>query len=361
MNAIVAILGRPDSPTDGVQDYCAFLARALQHRGIEMTVARIDWMNQGWLSALGNLWQSSKSWRGRWVILQYTALAWSRRGFSFGAVAVLALLHLHGARCGIVFHELHRRRGTRWSDLIRGACQSWVMRRMYALASIAIFADPLETIDWIPQRSSKATFIPIGANLPRPVLPTVPPRDNSRARTVAIFCITGAPHAAIEIGEMAQAARSAVASGLQLRFVFLGRGTPESSQEIRFAFRDIPVEVAVLGLLDAGEISDVLADSDVMLCVRGAISPRRGSAIAGICCGLPIVCYQGPETTFPITGAGLELVPYRDSEELGKALCRVLSDGPLRHELRRKSLEAHDKYFSWESIAGRYAMELFDE
>jgi glycosyltransferase involved in cell wall biosynthesis len=189
----------------------------------------------------------------------------------------------------------------------------------------------------------------------------VNPRDNSRARTVAIFCITGAPHASSEVMEIAKAARAAVSSGLQLQFVFFGRGTPETNQQIRFAFRDIPVEVAVLGILGANEISDVLSNSDVMLCVRGAISPRRGSAIAGISCGLPIVCYRGPETTFPVTSAGLELVPYRDSEELGKALCRVLSDGQLRHELRMRSLEAHDKYFSWESIAGRFAMELFDE
>jgi len=32
----VALLGRPDAPTDGVADYCAYLATGLEARGIEM-------------------------------------------------------------------------------------------------------------------------------------------------------------------------------------------------------------------------------------------------------------------------------------------------------------------------------------
>jgi glycosyltransferase involved in cell wall biosynthesis len=361
MPHVIALLGRRDSPTDGVQDYCVSLGRALNRRGVEMTIARVDWLNEGWLGALWSLWQSSKAWCGPWVLLQYTGLAWSRRGFSFGAVAVLLILRLRGVRCGIVFHEPHRSRGGRWLDLIRGSCQTWVLRRIYGLASIAIFPDPLETIDWLPRRDSKATFIPIGANIPERVSATVNPRSDSGARTIAIFCITGAPHASVEIEEIAHAARSAVSTSLPLRFVFFGRGTPETSEQIKHSFRDIPVDVNLLGLLNPDEIGTVLSNSDVMLCVRGAISPRRGSAIAGISCGLPIVCYRGPETTFPITEAGLELVPYRDREELGKAVCRVLSDNQLRDELRKRSFEAHNKHFSWESIAGRFAMVLFHE
>ena len=361
MSPIVALVGREDSPTDGVQDYCEFLARALSRRGIEMTINRVDWINKGWLSALRELWYTSKAWRGAWVILQYTALAWSRRGFPFGALAVLAMLRCRGIRCGILFHEPDRAGGARWSDWIRGSCQSWVIRRTYGLASKAIFADPLENIYWLPKNHSKAAFIPIGANIPKCASAAANLRGSGEGRTVAIFCITGAPHASIEIEEIAYTARSAVSSGAPLRFVFFGRGTSEAREQIECAFRNIPVEVSVLGLLDASKICDILANSDVMLCVRGAIYPRRGSAIAGISCGLPIVCYRGPESTFPITEAGLELVPYRDRDALGKAVHRVLSDDRLREELRRRSFQAHDNYFSWDSIAARFATELFDE
>jgi glycosyltransferase involved in cell wall biosynthesis len=361
VHSLIALLGTRDSPTDGVQDYCEFLSRALDRRGVGMVIARVDWKIKGWSTSLRELWNSSKAWRGNWVVLQYTALGWSRRGFPFGVVAVLAILRCRGVRCGVLFHEPHQTGGTGWLGRVRGTCQSWVIRRSYNLASKAIFADPLEMIRWLPVDDSKSTFIPIGANVPERVSPAAIRPNEGCPKTVAIYCVTGAPHASIEIEEIAYTARSAVSSGVPLRFIFFGRGTSEARKQIQCAFRDIPVEVSVLGLLDANEIGGILADSDVMLCVRGAIFPRRGSALAGISCGLPIVCYRGPESTFPITEAGLELVPYRDRDALGKAVCRVLSDDRLRQELRRRSFQAHDNYFSWDSIAARFARELFNE
>ena len=361
VHSLITLLGSRDSPTDGVQDYCEFLRRALDHRGVRLEIARVDWKQKGWSTSLRELWNSSKAWRGKWVILQYTALGWSRRGCPFGVLVVLAILRCRGVRCGVLFHEPHQTGGTGWLGRIRGACQSWVIRTSYSLASKAIFADPLEMIHWLPEDDSKGTFIPIGSNVPERLSQAAIRPNEDCTKTVAIFCITGAPHASIEIEEIAYTARCAVSSGAPLRFVFFGRGTSEAREQIECAFRDIPVEISVLGLLDASKIGGILANSDVMLCVRGAIFPRRGSALAGISCGLPIVCYRGPESTFPITEAGLELVPYRDRDALGKAVHRVLSDDRLRQALRRRSFQAHYNYFSWDSIAARFARELFDE
>jgi hypothetical protein len=55
-----------------------------------------------------------------------------------------------------------------------------------------------------------------------------------------------------------------------------------------------------------------------MLCVRGKLFPRRGSALAGIACGLPIIAYAGATEGTPLAEAGIELVPYRDCEVLGR-------------------------------------------
>ena len=88
-----------------------------------------------------------------------------------------------------------------------------------------------------------------------------------------------------------------------------------------------------------------------MLCVRGRLHPRRGSAIAGISCGLPIVGYAGAAERTPLAEAGVELVPYGDREALGRALARVLADVNLRKSLQEKSLRAQRKYFSWDVIA----------
>ncbi len=138
----------------------------------------------------------------------------------------------------------------------------------------------------------------------------------------------------------------------------LGRGSEEARGALREAFQGTDVDVSVLGLLPAEEVARILARSDVLLFVRGHLSGRRGSGIAGIACGLPIVGYAGPETGFPITAAGVELVSQGDREALAVALGRVLSDEGLRQELRQRSLQAQATYFSWNKIAELYATVL---
>ena len=66
-----------------------------------------------------------------------------------------------------------------------------------------------------------------------------------------------------------------------------------------------------------------------MLCVRGRIYLRRGSAIAGIACGLPIIGYAGESAGTPLDDAGVVLTPYRDGRAAGLALSRILQRSRL--------------------------------
>lgn len=359
----IALLGRRDEPTDGVEDYCTFLGRVLERRGVTLKQFRMKWMSRGWIGALRQLWLESKRWRGKWVLLQYTALGWSGHGFPLGAVAVLWILRRRGAHSAVVFHEPYRQSGgSRWINRIRGACQDWVVWKLYAEAAKSIFADPLETIGWLPKNDAKATFIPIGANIPAPGGPDlrteVPGARNETTRTVAVFCISEPPNREREIRDISHAVRTAARNGSKLKLVFLGRGTAEAQEEIGRAFEGIPAEISNLGLRSAEEVSRTLADCDAMLCVRGKLYPRRGSAIAGIACGLPIVGYAGATERTPLAEAGVQLVPYGDREALGTALTLVLMDENHRVELQNKSRRVLEKYFSWDEIAKRYIQAL---
>jgi len=97
-----------------------------------------------------------------------------------------------------------------------------------------------------------------------------------------------------------------------------------------------------------------LCDSDVLLFVRGGISTRRGSAIAGIACGLPVIGFVGSETAIPVTEAGVVLVDAQDQPALGEAVRRVLTDPDYRAALADRSQSAYEKYFAWDAIAARY-------
>ena len=346
-------------PTDGVQDYCEYLGQALARRGIQAEIARVDWDSEGWVCALRKLWASRDDWRGRWVVLQYTALAWSGRGFPFGTLAVIAILRRRGGRCAVVFHEPFGLSGPRAIDRLRGACQNWVVRRLYELGEKSIFPAPLETIEWLPSKDRKAIFIPIGANIPDgATAEPIAAAQNGATQTVAIYCLSDPPYLDRELADISHAVSVPLKSGAKLRVAFLGRGTSEAGEKIKSSFESISVEVSNLGLQSPNEVRNALAHSDVMLCVRGPLYPRRGSALAGVACGLPIVGYAGAAEGTPIAEAGVELVSYGDRGALGAALRRILLDRNLWQELHEKSLRAYSRYFSWGLIAKKFEQAL---
>jgi len=125
----------------------------------------------------------------------------------------------------------------------------------------------------------------------------------------------------------------------------MGRGSRDAELALREEFAGTNVGVKTLGLLSPEEISQVLARADVMLFVRSEISSRRGSAIAGVACGLPVVCYAGADTAWPVTEAGILTAPFRDREALSAALERIFLDDALRVSLAARSRHAQERYF----------------
>lgn len=353
----IALLGKGQADADGIEDYCRYLGQALAPRGVSLDLYRLDWQHLGWASALAELRRESHCWRGRWVLVQYTALAFSSRGFPVCALRVLRILRRHGARCAVIFHDPFRQGGGRFRDRLRGNIQDWVIRRIFKMADVGIFADPLSKIEWLPRGTSKAFSIPIGANIPEPKIASGK-RITSQSKTVVVFCLSLDAVVAEELQDLAIATQVAHERGASFRLVFSGRGTEEARGAISAAFSGIPVEISILGLLKPEKVAETLADADAMLCVRGMLYPRRGSAIAGIACGLPILGYAGAAEGTPISEAGVLLVPYRDARGMGQALARVLTETTLAGELRERSANAYRRYFSWDRIGEAFLRAL---
>ena len=164
----MALVGKRDEPTDGVADYCAWLGEALTPCGYELQTFRVRWPELGWNAALAELDEISKQWRGCWVLLQYTVLAWSRRGFPGRVPGIVSALKKNGARCGVVFHDFNPFPGDRIIDRVRRAYQARILSRIYQLVDLASFTVPLDKVAWAPSNDRKAVFIPVGANCPEP-------------------------------------------------------------------------------------------------------------------------------------------------------------------------------------------------
>ena len=127
---------------------------------------------------------------------------------------------------------------------------------------------------------------------------------------------------------------------------------------LREGLRDTSVELSVEDVLSGEQVARRFCDSDVLLFVRGGISSRRSSAIAGIACGLPVIASASSETAPPLTDAGVVLVSLDNQEELNAALVRVLSDSPYRQALAARSRAVYEQSLSWPIIASSYAARL---
>lgn len=353
----IALLGRRDTPTDGVEDYCVFLGNALQLQGVDLKLVRVPSAKERWLSGLWLLSRDCTNWGGRWVLLQYTALSWSRRGFPFLAIVVLAVVRRGGARVAVVFHEQHRQGGSRWIDRLRGACQDWIIRELYRRAEKAIFTVPLEIVDWLPEKEHKSAFISIGANIPERTNRRLAPSRNEE-KTVIVFGVTEAPVAESEAEFIASLMRAVNKKLARIKLIVIGRGALDAQTPLRSSLEGSGVELIVRGVLPAEEVTLEFEGADALLFVRGAITPRRGSALAGIACGLPLVGYHDGRIHGPLTEAGVEWCLGRDQESLVRALVRVLTDPSRWAELHERNLAVQKNYFCWSRIAERYRSVL---
>jgi glycosyltransferase involved in cell wall biosynthesis len=356
----MAILGRREAPTDGVQDYCCYLRDALANEGVNLTLTQVRWAEIGRAASRRELLEAIKGQQNTFFLLQYTALSWSRRGFALPAVGILKLLRKNGVRCAVVFHDPDGYAGNRTVDRFRRGIQRYAMKRLVQLSDLVIFTLPRDKISWLPAETQNFVFIPVGANLPAPERAwEEKPSATGTKPVVVVFSLSDKPTLAKEVNQIAQAVRNAAKQVGALEVVVLGRNSESGGEALRLALAGSLAEVRILGLISADEVVRVLGASDVMLFARGPISSRRGSAIAGVACGLPVIAAEGSETTPPITEAGVDLVPEElVPEKFGVALARVLTDPLYRASLAQRSRDAQRRFFSWSVIARQYAQAL---
>ncbi len=404
---VIALLGRKDVPTDAVEEYCRYLGDALQPHEFQMQIRRVPWELHGWRESLRALQLQSEAWHDTWVLVQYTALAWSARGFPLKFPRVLRMLKSAGARVAVVFHDVEPFSSPRLIDRLRHRVQSRIMRRALNLVDLAIFTVPLYKLSWLPFIPTNAVytdptappnhklspqmielvqgrippeglhklkagstvadnpsplilrshFIPVGPNLP------IPERWDSQhpgndIPLVGVFSITGGNQGGVETQKILAAIQNASRVVGKLRLSVFGRHAELREETLRKGLENFPVELSVEGVLGDQQIIDRIRCCDVLLFVRGGISTRRSSAIAGISCAVPMVAFAGSETSWPFLDAGVILVSPSEASELNEALLQLLSSAELRAGLSRANQMIYNEHFAWPVIANRYAALL---
>jgi glycosyltransferase involved in cell wall biosynthesis len=348
-----ALLGRRDEPVDGVADYCSFLAQAIQKYGVDLEIVHVPWAERGWKEALDILSRESRDWSGRWVLLQYTAMAWSRRGFPFRVLAVQNALRKRGARCGIVFHDVVLDPLAGLHNRVRRAIQYWVMQQLLARSEFGVFSTPPEPLGWTASYPDKVKFHSVGANIPE--CSTTRQFPTGGAKTAAIFCISGGIYRSREVRDILLVAELVKLRVPDLQLEIFGRGVEEAKPGLEGPLRSMGVNFRLRSVLPADEVARTLRNADVFLCVRGEIATNRGSAIAAIASGLPIVAFGKRGRVQELDAAGIEFAPSDSVKSYADATVRVLTDGALWQELHERNRRALAEYFSWDSAARFFA------
>jgi glycosyltransferase involved in cell wall biosynthesis len=354
----VALLGKRNYPTDGICDYLAQLGDALKRRDVALDVVDVPWMDRGWVFALWDIYMKARHWRGKWVLLQYTAYSWSRYAVPFELLLAIALLRCRGAKVGIRFHDAGPLVGPRFKHQVRGVIQKYLMRLLYYISDISILNVLPEHSNWLPKVHKRATFIPIGSNINPPDHEHSSKEwSTSNSGRIAVFGVSSATRSQ-EVADIVHVAKYATQFVQHIELAIIGIGSKEAENDLRDALNGTPIEVKVYGILPTEKVSVLLSNANIHLFVRGGISTQRGSALAGIACGVPIVAYAIEHTNYQIREAGVVLVPYRDQDKLAQAVVEVISDRSLQFELHQRSIAAYRKYFTWDCIAYGYLEAL---
>ena len=393
---VLLITGEYPPTVGGVGDYTATLAAQLGAAGVatavltgrggaatgavEVVVEVVrtvpDWGVRGWPAVRAAL----RGWRPDVVHIQYQAGAFAGRG----GIALLPwwLARRGGPPVVVTLHDRH----APYLFPKAGPLRPRALRLLthHAVATIATNGD-----DWTALRADAALaprlhLLPIGSNIP-PL--TGEARAVARARTraalgvgpdtvvVAYFGLVGASKGVDTLLDAfahasADASLAAREAGGDLRLLLIGGeasvtdgahfgGAGDLAGAIRA--RGLAGRVTVTGALDTNAVAAHLAAADLAaLPYRAGASWRRGSLLAALAAGLPVVTttpapgYDAAGALPALTdGSDVLLVLPTDPPALTAALGQLAGDAALRGRLADGALALAAR-FDWATIAAAH-------
>ncbi len=351
---------RAPPPTDGVHDFVTQLARAVETRGHAFAVERLPTEGRATRTRLEALLDRHP---GAWFVLQYTALQWSTRAIPVAVPSLLRLVRRRGARAGIVFHDIAPYAGSRLVDRARRVVQRRVMRQAARAADRAFIAGqhrtsprvPVGFAGWVSARTPPLTFLPVGSNLSHsPAHPAAPPRASRAGGRVRVGVFGVSDHRAhVEVPQIAEILRRAQVETGPLEFVAFGRGT-DRARPLFARLLPPDTDARILGVLPAESALAELRQLDALIFVRHHVSAQRGSAMAAVAAGVPIVGFRGRHTGPAVEAWGMRLADEGRLGEVADHLVAVTQDAEAWLALHQAGLAAADAHLTWDGIATRF-------
>ncbi|MBP8108978.1 MAG: glycosyltransferase family 4 protein, partial [Caldilineaceae bacterium] len=222
--------------------------------------------------------------------------------------------------------------------------------------------------DIVELERSDAVSIPIGSNIPARTVTPAQRTARRQARgyspqdlVIGYFGFLNRSKGGLTLIRTLHILRQ---SGLPARLLMIGDRVGASDPTNHAYLQEVETLAQTLGVVDHmqwtgflpdAEVSADLAACDVMLLpFTDGASLRRGSLMAALAQGCPIVTTTLAEgTTELVDGRDLLCVPVNDAEAAAQAVARIAQDPTLAHSLGHHARQASGQ-FSWENIAQQH-------
>jgi glycosyltransferase involved in cell wall biosynthesis len=335
------------APVDGIRDYSHELCAALTSSGAE---ASFDPIGRGELPP--EVAQADA------VVLQYNPFSYGRRGYAPWLPSELKRLKSVHPRpiLAVMVHEPYMPLDSVRTSLMGGwqRLQLAKMRRSVDVTFVSI--EPwCETVArWGPK--GRIHHVPVGSNLPD----LRDHREGARADLGAteetiVLTAFGTGHPSRLSQHLSASATALVEGGHSVVLNNLGAGALEP--------KGVPesVRIETPGRLDVAALAHRLSATDVFVApfVDG-VSSRRGTFVAALQHGLPIVGTVGPLTDQFLrheVGA-FRLIPVDDGNRFGDTVLELADQPRERESLARGARGLYERQFAWPVIADRILMHL---
>jgi len=205
-------------------------------------------------------------------------------------------------------------------------------------------------------------LIPIGSNI-SPRLPPGYDREEWRARwgvkDETLLSYFGLLHESKGVETLFRALARLLEGGKRVKLLMVGGRigasdptTTDYAHRMEALGRELGLEILWTGYVDDEEVSANLLVSDMcVLPYKDGVSFRRGSLMAALAHGLPIISTRPPiEVKELIEGENIVLVPPDDIEALAAKIQKLAASEGLRRRLGRGA-KRPSEVFSWERIA----------
>ena len=266
---------------------------------------------------------------------------------------------LHRLKPWVMFHEVavSTDRGQTFKRKILGHAQHMMVRWVASAAAkrwvsipgweayLGLIAPAFGACEWLPVPSNVATHAdPLRVAALRNSL-----APDSTSRIVAHF----GTFDNLIVKDVEPAVVRLLQSDSRWHALFAGRNSDTFAAQLGAKWPELKARVHATGLLSADAVAEHLMCADVVFQpFPDGISSRRGSAMAALALGLPIITTTG-NLTEPIW-RDKELVVFadvRNQSELQNALHMWSEDTPQRRALMERAKKGYEAHFSWDRIA----------